>query len=277
MDEYRHMRTENSAQSFFLGRIGHFRNGIARHGFTYPVFFLGIDVDTLDQACLPERKDRPIWPWLFSVNGLNLLSISHHSHGPRNGDALGPWIRDILSNAGLPSECSETVTLYTFPRVLGIGFSPASFWLCRDESGKLRAMLAEVNNTFGEHHSYLVSHIDARVIEHSDQLFARKVFHVSPFFPVMGHYQFQVHDSDQGLQVRIKYQDGKGNSLLAYLHGRPQTMTAKGLAIAFVMYPLQTFTVLSRIHWHALLLWRKGVQFHYKPNPPSKEISVERH
>jgi DUF1365 family protein len=271
------MTAFNGPKQFYLGRIGHFRNGTTRHGFTYRVFFLGLDIDTLDRACLPLRKNRPVWPWLFSVNGLNLLSISHKSHGPRNGSALGPWIRGLLSEAGLPDACSQTVTLYTFPRVMGLGFSPASFWLCRDQEGNLRAMLAEVNNTFGEHHSYLVSHPDARMIEHSDQLCAKKSVHVSPCFPVSGQSAFQVQDSGQELQIRIKYQDDKGNHLLAYLHGRSQAMTSKGLMMAFIQYPFQTLTVLSRIHWHALLLWRKGVQFYLKPNPPTKEISVERH
>ena len=53
-------------------------------------------------------------------------------------------------------------------------------------------------------------------------------------------------------------------------------MRSKDLFFAFVKYPFQTLTVLSRIHWHALLLWRKGVQFYRKPAPPLKEITVER-
>jgi uncharacterized protein len=270
------MALSRAPQQFYLGRIGHFRNRPARHGFTYPVLFLGLDIDTLDLALNPERNQRPIWPWLFSVNGLNLLSIRHSNHGPRDGSALGPWIREILSQAGIPSESSATITLHTFPSVLGLGFSPASFWLCRDHEGNIRAMLAEVNNTFGEHHSYLVSHSDTRSIEASDQMMAQKVFHVSPFFPVSGHYSFQIQDSGNQLQIRIKYKDGNGNDLIAYMHGRAQLMNSRALAMAFVKYPFQTLTVLSRIHWHALLLWRKGVQLFSKPEPPTKEISVER-
>ena len=270
------MIPERKLQQFYIGRIGHFRNHPVRHGFTYRVLFLGLDIDTLDRALHPNRNERPIWPWLFSVNGLNLLSISHFSHGPRDGSPLGPWIRDVLAHAGLPSECSKTVTLHTFPRIFGLGFSPASFWLCKDNEGKLRAMLAEVNNTFGEHHSYLIAHPEAQCIKASDQLFAKKVFHVSPFFPVTGNYLFQVQDSREELQIRIKYQDGKGNNLLAYMHGRSKVMRSKDLFFAFVKYPFQTLTVLSRIHWHALLLWRKGVQFYRKPAPPLKEITVER-
>lgn len=270
------MTDQVAPQQFYLGHIGHVRSKPARHGFTYRVFFLGLDIDNLDRSLHNDKQSRPQWPWLFSVNALNLLSIRLADHGPRNGSALGPWIRDVLINAGLPDECGRTITLHTFPRVFGLGFSPASFWLCRDQEGRLRAMLAEVNNTFGEHHSYLVARSDAGIISAQDQLGAKKVFHVSPFFPVGGQYQFQVKDSVKALQIRIKYSDGKGNNLIAYMQGRAQVMNGNGLWSAFIKHPFQTLTVLSRIHWHALLLWRKGVQLYRKPKPPLEEISVER-
>ena len=38
----------------------------------------------------------------------------------------------------------------TMPRMLGYVFNPVSFWFCRDRAGALRAVLCEVNNTFGE-------------------------------------------------------------------------------------------------------------------------------
>lgn len=271
------MNPEHTPKPFYEGRTGHFRNGPVQHGFTYRVFFLGMDIDTLDQCLNAERSIRPKWPWLFSVNGLNLLAFSHSSHGPRDGSALGPWIRNILREAQLPDYCGHTITLHTFPKILGWGFSPVSFWLCRDREGQLRAMLAEVNNTFGEHHSYLVAHDDAAVIEGSKPLSAIKVFHVSPFFPVAGQYQFQIQCSTPNLHIRIQYKDGQGNDLIAYLQGRGSAMSGLALLVSFLKHPFQNITVLSRIHWHALLLWRKGVRFHRKPAPPREEISVERH
>ena len=45
-----------------------------------------------------------------------------------------------------------------FPRVLGYVFNPVSFWWCHDRAGALRAVIAEVRNTFGEHHNYLIAH-----------------------------------------------------------------------------------------------------------------------
>ena len=66
-------------------------------------------------------------------------------------------------------------------------FNPVSFWLCRrDGDDTLIAVIAEVSNTFGDRHSYLVHHPDLRTIEASDRLTAQKIFHVSPFQPVEG-------------------------------------------------------------------------------------------
>ena len=52
------------------------------------------------------------------------------------------------------------MVLQTFPRIFGFVFNPVSFWFCHDREGALRAVLAEVRNTFGDHHNYLVAHAD---------------------------------------------------------------------------------------------------------------------
>ena len=236
---------------------------------------MGLDVDALDAARLQTSAAHPM-PWPFRLNGFSLLSVRHADHGARDGSALGPWLRRLLADAGLPAASAHRITLHTFPRVLGLGFNPVSFWLCRDAQHQVRALLAEVNNTFGEHHSYLVARADGGPVQHDDLLEARKVFHVSPFFPVQGRYTFRIRASGTDLQVRIDYRDGAGRGLFAYLHGTPQVLSTGALLRAFVQHPLQTVTIVSRIHVHALRLWRKGVLFHKKPHAPTKEISVER-
>jgi DUF1365 family protein len=75
--------------------------------------------------------------------------------------------------------------------MLGYVFNPVSFWFCHDRGGALRAVLAEVNNTFGERHNYLVAHADGRPIRDGEALRARKLFHVSPFLAVHGDYRFR--------------------------------------------------------------------------------------
>ena len=42
------------------------------------------------------------------------------------------------------------------PRVLGCAFNPLSLYFCHRADGVLTAILYEVNNTFGQRHSYLI-------------------------------------------------------------------------------------------------------------------------
>jgi uncharacterized protein len=70
------------------------------------------------------------------------------------------WARDILARTGLDHVANGQILLLAQPRVLGHVFNPVSFWLIHDRDGVLRVVIAEVSNTFGDRHSYLVHHDD---------------------------------------------------------------------------------------------------------------------
>jgi len=246
----------------FTGRVMHHRVRPARHRFSYPVFFIRFSLD------YPDSLQGP----LFTVNGRNLFSLRYADYGPRDGSDLRPWIRDLLVREGLPCVDGE-IWLQTFPRVLGYAFNPVSFWLCHDRAGALRAVLAEVNNTFGEHHNYLLAHPSGRPIVPGDELQARKVFHVSPFLEVKGTYRFRFRSEITDSQFRIDYEDESGKLLYTTIAGRGDPITTRALALAFLRYPLMTLGVMARIHYHALRLWVKQVEFFAKPMPPSQETT----
>ncbi|MDX1434395.1 MAG: DUF1365 family protein, partial [Gammaproteobacteria bacterium] len=141
------------------------------------------------------------------------------------------WIRALLAREGLAAAVGE-VWLQCFPRLLGYVFTPVSFWFCEDRAGATRAILAEVNNTFGERHAYLLAHADGRPIRDGDALGARKLFHVSPFFPVAGEYRFRFRAANGRRIARIDYADAAGPLLLTSLSGRAQPLTSGALAAA---------------------------------------------
>jgi hypothetical protein len=89
-------------------------------------------------------------------------------------------------------------------------------------NGALRAVLAEVRNTFGDHHNYLVAHADQRPITAADTLTARKIFHVSPFFPVAGEYRFRFDLSAARRRVVLDYWLDGERVLATSLQGVPQ-------------------------------------------------------
>jgi hypothetical protein len=218
------------------------------HAFSYPVFFIQLSLRDLAAANCA----------IFSVDRANLLSFRSRDHGARDGSALLPWMQARLRAHGLPDD--GEIVLQCFPRVFGFVFNPVSFWFCHDRGGGLIAVLAEVNNTFGGHHQYLL-HAHGAVLEDGLSLSAQKAFHVSPFCRVEGSYRFRFRSNATAGQAVIDYDDGAGALLLTSIAGTPRSWSAGALLAAFLRMPLLTAGVVWRIHWQALRLLCKRVPF----------------
>ena len=245
-----------------FGRVAHFRKRPARHSFVYPVFCLRVPLAKIDELSGP----------LFGVDRFNLFSLRRRDFGPRDGTSLEAWARKILAD-GRVAEADGEIVLQAFPRMLGYAFNPIGIWYCHDREGKLRAVIAEVSNTFGEHHNYLVANADRRPITPGDWLTARKVFHVSPFCEVEGHYRFRFTERGEHHTARIDYHDRDGLLLVTSISGDERPVTTGLLARTFLAYPFMTLFVIGRIHWHALRLWAKRVPWFRKPEPPLQETT----
>ena len=156
--------------------------------------------------------------------------------------------------------------------MLGYTFKPVSFWYAHDEGGALRAIVVEVNNTFGERHCYL---LDAPRYGH--ELSAQKVFHVSPFCRVEGRYRFRFMRSerDDGARTvaRIDHDDEQGPLIKTSVSGALEPVTPASLRRALWAHPAMTLGVMARIHWQALQLWLKRVPFFSKPQPPEPFVT----
>lgn len=250
-----------SFPKLFVGRVMHSRVRPARNTFSYPVFFVQLPLRAIDTANNA----------IFSANRFNLLQFNVRDHGPRDGSDLLLWIQSLLREHGLPDD--GEITLQCFPRVLGYVFNPVSFWFCRDKSGSLIAVLAEVRNTFGEHHCYLLRNEDAGAIKDGQHLLAEKVFHVSPFCKVEGTYHFRFHLDRHEPMVCIDYHDDAGPLLMTSIQGRAKPWSVATLLNTLLKMPFLTLGVMLRIHWQAFRLWRKGVPF-YGANPPQLPSSI---
>ncbi len=237
-----------------FGRVMHARLQPVRHRFDYATYFVRLPMHDLAAVRAPG----------FSVNRFNLLSFHQRDHGD-GGDALA-WARGLLARRGIVAD--GPVWLTTFPRVLGYAFKPVSFWHCHAADGSLVAVLAEVNNTFGERHVYLL-----RTSDPDAMLFADKVFHVSPFFPARGRYTFIFQSAPGRFRARIDYDDGSGVALATAWWGRLVPLTGRACLRAFFAYPLMTWGVVARIHWQAARLAWKRVPFFRKPAPPLNEVT----
>ena len=240
-----------------FGEVRHTRLRPARNAFNYPTYFL----------LLPMRSLRQHGSGALAHNRRAALSFFDRDHGEGGDDALA-WLDALLLREGV-EDASGEIWLHTYPRVLGHTFKPVSFWYCHRADGTLRAIVVEVNNTFGERHCYLLD--PPQGLAYGQELKADKVFHVSPFCTLEGGYRFHFLRSElDGVQktlARIDYDDSDGALLQTSVSGTLQPITPASLRKAFWRYPAVTLGVVARIHWQAFKLWRKHVPFVRKPEP----------
>ena len=178
----------------YLTRVVHRRLFPVKYRFSYRVFSL-----LLDLACLDENARRLR---LLSVDRFNLLSFHRRDHGPRDGASLRDWAEQLLCSRGIDLEGGK-ILLLCFPRLLGYGFNPLSIWYCHHRDGSLRALICEVNNTFGEHHFYLL-HEQGSAMPWPARAELDKCFHVSPLIGMQGRYRFRLDKPEDRLAVTIE-------------------------------------------------------------------------
>jgi len=218
-------------------------------------------------------REAPVSRWRslgWSINRAALLSVSNQDHG--DGRPLLEWAEDILRQHGIEDAHGE-IWLQTFPKLLGYVFKPVSFWFCERQDGSCRAVITEVNNTFGGRHVYVLTPLAGPRGEicNGQTVTVDKAFYVSPFFEVKGRYQFRFFRSTLGGHElsRIAYHDDTGGLLLTSISGLSSALTQASAYRAWISAPLFSLGVIARIHLQALLLWRKGAKFVSRPKAPS--------
>lgn len=230
----------------YTAKVMHNRLFPKVNGFSYSIYYLALP---LPAKKIPSR----------------LLSFHAKDLGFRDGTDPLAWAEKILNDYGLASVVDQIV-LMTMPRVLGYVFNPVSFYLCLDQQNKLRAVICEVHNTFGEQHAYVCANPDRSVLSGDSWLEADKVFHVSPFLPRRGHYRFRFDLRDEKLGIWIDYYDESGRKqLVTSLIGSFSPLDSASLSRAFWSHPLVTLKAITLIHWHAIKLVVKGIRYIPKP------------
>lgn len=239
-----------------FGQVRHRRIKPIEHAFAYSTYFL----------MLPMRSLAKVSKTPIKRNRWGLLSFYDKDHGDGRTNAL-TWLDELLQSEGINDATGE-IWLHCYPRVLGYTFKPVSFWYCHSAENTLRAIVVEVNNTFGERHCYL---LDKPVL--GTEQTASKVFHVSPFNNVEGSYHFRFFTKGNNTLARVDYDDAIGPLLETSVSGELELLTAFSERKALWRYPMMTFGVIARIHWQAFKLWRKHIAYVAKPKPPELFIT----
>jgi DUF1365 family protein len=205
--------------------LRHARTTPRRHSFAYRTYQWLVDLDELP-------RDR----WLASFQSRDHLGDPAHSIR-RNLD-------DFLAGHGIDL-AGGRIRMLTNARSFGHVFNPLTVYWCRHADGTLRAVVAEVHNTYGGRHCYLLAP-DA-----SDRADVAKEFYVSPFFDVAGTYHMRLPEPDESLALTVALD----KRFVATLQGRRRR---PGTA-ALLRHPLVTFAVTARIRVQGIRLYLKGL------------------
>jgi DUF1365 family protein len=226
--------TANSAlPALVKGEVRHARFAPIKHAFRYRAHQWLVDAD---HAELSPRWLRP------------LVSFQSRDHLGSADRSLGDNVRGFLRAQGVGWSARRIIMLAN-ARTLGYVFDPLTVYWCYSADGSLEGVLAEVHNTYGERHGYVVE-VDGHG---SGQ--AGKQFYVSPFFGVFGDYTLKfVHDGDKvGAFVTLK-QDGRVVFTGSFT-GRAVPVTARRVLGVALTQPLMPQRVAVLIRLHGLWLW----------------------
>jgi uncharacterized protein len=239
--------------------------------FRYGVYHVLLDVDELVDL------DREIAGFGYRRRAVTTFHDRDH-FGPADLPVREKLAR-LLAARGhvLPAGRLQVVTNL---RVFGHVFNPVSWWLCHDEDDRLALVVAEVNNTFGESHSYVLDDLTVGA-DGLVRTAADKVFHVSPFLDIADHgYRFAIRPPTGERAERVLFHmdvsDAAGRLFDATQDERRVALTSRNLRRALRRYPLVTLRTVYLIHRQALRLWRRRVPFFRKPDPPDAGYAATR-
>jgi hypothetical protein len=229
-------------------RISHARTVPLRNVFSYRTYMWLVDLD---------RLPRP--------NPLARFSARDHLGDPRR--SIRENLDRFLAARDVDTEGGQVLML-AHARVFGYVFNPLSVYWCHRPDGTLAAVVAEVHNTYGERHAYLL-HTDGR-----GRAEVPKEFYVSPFYPVDGRYRMSLPEPGDRLALSIALArpgsedrpgpegsaEGSTEKFTAGLQGRAVRATPRTLAAAALRHPWSTVVVSARIRWQGIKLYLRGLR-----------------
>lgn len=236
--------------ALYTGTIQHRRLHPLRHGFSYPVLFLMLDLDDLGAAFGAHP--------LFSARPRAPLGFDPRDHLYDPGRPLAEEARDLVARE-TSSRPEGPVHLLTPPRMLGFGYNPVSFFFLYDESGSdVQALMAEVTNTPWREraHYVLESEPGAERIEGR----SRKRLHVSPFMGMDQAYEWRASVPGDRLEIEIANEEAGERIFEARLALERRPLERREVTRALRRYPPQTVAAVTRIYWNAARLRLRGLR-----------------
>jgi hypothetical protein len=233
--------------------VAHARRTPIENSFRYRSYSWLVDLDRLPRLPRPVRK---------------LAEFRAADHLGRPDRSLRANLDAYLATQGVELAGGRILMLAN-ARVLGHVFNPLSVYWCHDPDGGLVCVVAEVHNTYGQRHCYLLRPDLDGCAEFA------KEFYVSPFYPVDGNYRMRLPVPGERLALSIELLRGQDRPFVAALRGSRRAAGAANLLRAVARVPLVTLTVAAQIRYQGVRLWLRRLPV--APRPPhaaQQEVAV---
>jgi uncharacterized protein len=225
-------------------QITHVRTRPVRRTFRYRSYLWLVDLDDLPRVPLPLHP---------------LAQFRARDHFTGTGGSLRATVDAYLARHGTDL-AGGRVLMLGHARVLGHVLNPLTVFWCHYADGTLAAVIAEVHNTYGGRHAYLL-HPDSR-----GRAEASKNFYVSPFLPVAGRYRLRLPEPGGTLRLGVTLHLGGRPVLAASVTGQRRAYTPWRLAGCALRYPWVTAQVTALIRWQGLRLAARRVTVCPRPS-----------
>lgn len=237
-----------TAPALYETTVVHVRRRQQETAFAHRSYLWLVDLDEL--PALPR--------WLAP-----LARFDPGDHGVSGASSIRAELDAWLAEHGVDLRGGRVLMLAN-ARVAGYVFNPLTVFWCYRGDGELECVIAEVHNTYGGRHRYLLRP-DERHGAAAD-----KRFYVSPFLPMGGRYQLYVPEPGPQLSVNVTLRLHGEVALTAVLRGQRRPATRRTLLRLLLRYPLAPLRAAAAIRWHGISLWLRGA-----PVIPRPHVSEE--
>lgn len=226
--------------AIYSTRIRHIRTEPLHNDFEYCSYSWFVDIEDLPVLAA----------WLRPF--AQFRAADHFGDPTSQGTSFRTRIDMFLADNDIDIEGGRITALLN-ARVLGYVFNPLSLFWCHDSAGTVRCVVAEVHNTYGQRHSYVLRTDEAGRADTAKQ------FYVSPFNDVDGTYEMSLPEPGAQLGIRIVLRRDGQAPFIATMRGEGHPATRSNILRSQIRAPLGPLVVSARIRKQGIALWARGL------------------
>ncbi|NCT54714.1 DUF1365 domain-containing protein [Candidatus Falkowbacteria bacterium] len=266
----------------YISQLSHQRLEPKKNSFKYSIYMMYLDLDEL-----PDLANNFS---IFGYNRKNVLSFYDKDHFKFLKATSGDYkiiaqehvsfeaskyinkntkerIQILVQELGFDFEI-EKVFILTNLRNFGYVFNPVSFYYCYDKNGVFRVLFSEVNNTFLDQKMYYTL-----IDDENKEMFSsrqRKNYYISPFISHNNDLEWNFNIPKESFKMYINSLREGVATLKTCLDGERVEISNRRLFWIQLRYPLMTLRIIVLIHYQALKLFLKKIQYFKKAETDAK-------